>query len=133
MTKKKIIRNFRRENRHFFRKKRNSEILVREKVFPSPPNSAPGLRHWRRPSPFSRLGTGPISGMVVAELQRVKTSYSRRSLSMDVGQGLNPRILFSTSSLKPCCKMVDSVHTQPGTSPQIIYDWMMWWRLWRVN
>jgi len=25
--------------------KRNSEILVREKFFPSPPNSGPGLRH----------------------------------------------------------------------------------------
>ena len=43
----------------FLRKKRHSEILVREKLFP-PPNSAPGLRHWfcydRRPSTRT-LGT----------------------------------------------------------------------------
>src|SRR6218665_3732038 len=39
--RKKVIRNFRRENGHFFRKKRHSG----SQNFFRPPNSAPGLRH----------------------------------------------------------------------------------------
>jgi len=37
------MRNFGRENGHFSRKKRHSEILVREIFVQFPPNSAPGL------------------------------------------------------------------------------------------
>jgi len=54
MTKIKVIRNFGRENGNFFRKKRHSEILVREKLFPSPQLGA------RSPPPVvSTLLLGP--------------------------------------------------------------------------
>jgi len=45
LTKKKVIRNFGRENGNFFWRNRHSEILVHEN-FVHPPNSATGLRHW---------------------------------------------------------------------------------------
>ena|SRR6218665_2757073 len=51
---KKSHQNFGRENGNFFREKRHSEILVREK-FSVPPNSAPGLRHWFRLKSFHGL------------------------------------------------------------------------------
>jgi len=43
MTKKKVVRNFRRENVHFLRKMCHTG--PRKKIS-SPPNSAPGLRPW---------------------------------------------------------------------------------------
>src|SRR6218665_132940 len=44
MTKKKVIRNFGRENRNFFGKKSSFHKFWSAKIFPVPPNSAPGLR-----------------------------------------------------------------------------------------
>src|SRR6218665_43603 len=46
MTKKKVIRNFGLKMDIFSGKNRHSEILVGEKFFRPPPNSAPGLRRW---------------------------------------------------------------------------------------
>src|SRR6218665_364273 len=46
MTKKRVIRNFCRENGNFSPpKNRHSEILGPPKKFSVPPNLAPGLRH----------------------------------------------------------------------------------------
>jgi len=68
--KKNVIINFGRENVKFFlknviQKKRHSEILVCEK-FSVPPNSAPGVRHYKygqvvRAFVFSPFTTNNIS------------------------------------------------------------------------
>src|SRR6218665_1844495 len=101
MTKKKVIRNFGRENGHFFREKSSFQKFWSAKIFSvPPPNSAPGLRRCSIPVEFSlslSVFHFSLSLSVTHSLTQSLTHSLTHSLSLSLSDSLSACVSMNCS------------------------------------